>query len=108
VFLILPETFGDKGEEVLIYGGDKGELRGAPEGEPADEGAEAFRIISSKRIWAAGLSLSDFKATAASPRVASFRTVALDGEGLRSTFAIEASKALIASSLLPESNDARP
>src|SRR5882724_8223206 len=52
-------------------GETKGDSEGTEEGE--DDG---FRISSSKYAWAPGRSLSDFRATAASPSVASFLMVA--------------------------------
>ena len=67
-----------------------------------------FRVRSSRRFNAAGLAVSDFKAAAASPRVASFLSTALDGEAFRSALTIAASKAFAASSLLPVNNEARP
>src|SRR5882672_1661327 len=56
------------------------------------EGDDCFRITSSKRDWAAGRSLSDFKATAASPRAASFLSVAFSCGATRLARAIAASK----------------
>lgn len=61
--------------------------------------AAGFCSISSNRLRARGLSLSDLIARAASPRVASFRTVEFAEERLRSDLMIACSKARAASSL---------
>jgi hypothetical protein len=110
------ETFAEHSAPVkkgvdLVTKGTHGERKGAGlelDGDVWVEAGAGFRIISSTCVIAAGLSLSAFKATAASPRVASFRKVEFAGEGLRSALAIEDSKAFAASSVLPESSEARP
>src|SRR5688572_24598967 len=99
-----------RNDGVYNYGKPKGELRGELPGETELElaGEGWLFITSSKRVRAAGLSLSDFRATAANPSVASLLSVAFSGEGLGPAFAIADSKARRASSVFPASREARP
>ena len=86
--------------------GDRGESEGEAIGEL--EGMPGFCVISSSRVLADARCASDFNATAASPRVASLRSVDVVGDGVRSIRAIKLSKALRASSMFPVSSEARP
>ena len=82
------------------YGETNGELLGDEEGDGL--------ITSSNRVMAAGLSLSDFRATPARPSAASLLTVAFCGEGATLALVIAASNARRASSGFPASREARP
>ena len=90
---------------VVLHGRDARATRNAIHGELALAG---FFSISSKCVKALGLSLSDFTVMAARASVASFRTVEFAGDGLASALVIACSKAVAASSLFPESKEARP